>query len=169
MAVTLNLAMVAEPRGESYLGEGTVVPEVALVGEAVADEAELALLGVLLDGVQELVLGDLSYHCLSASTLQSVLAPLWQQARGTDLLLGIGPARDLDDHVKDGLLGIGVERDVVEGRDGHTVLFDVHAVLERVGGGDLADAVGGRHGAGGRQVTGYLHGPESRDVRRRQQ
>jgi hypothetical protein len=40
-------------------GEGTVVPEVTLVGEAVADEAQLALLGVLLDGVQELVLGDL--------------------------------------------------------------------------------------------------------------
>jgi hypothetical protein len=29
------------------------------VGEAVADEAELALLGVLLDGVERLVLGDL--------------------------------------------------------------------------------------------------------------
>jgi len=35
------------------------------VGEAVADEAELALLGVLLDGVEELVLGDLMgrEHC----------------------------------------------------------------------------------------------------------
>jgi len=29
------------------------------VGEAVADEAELALLGVLLDGVEEVILGDL--------------------------------------------------------------------------------------------------------------
>jgi hypothetical protein len=29
------------------------------VGEAVADEAKLALLGVLLDGVEELFLGDL--------------------------------------------------------------------------------------------------------------
>lgn len=43
----------------TYAGEGTIVPEVALVGEAVADETELALLGVLLDGVQELILGDL--------------------------------------------------------------------------------------------------------------
>jgi hypothetical protein len=43
----------------AYLGESTIVPQVALVGEAVADEAELALLDVLLDGVQELVLGDL--------------------------------------------------------------------------------------------------------------
>lgn len=52
-------------RGEgSYLGEGAVVPEVALVGEAVADEAELALLDILLDGVEELLLGDLE-RCVS--------------------------------------------------------------------------------------------------------
>ncbi len=43
----------------AYLGESTIVPQVALVGEAVADEAEFALLDVLLDGVQELVLRDL--------------------------------------------------------------------------------------------------------------
>jgi hypothetical protein len=46
-------------QGASYLREGTVVPEVALVGKAVADEAELALLGILLDGVEGLLLGDL--------------------------------------------------------------------------------------------------------------
>ena len=46
-------------RSKTYAGEGTVVPEVTLVGEAVADEAELALLGVLLDGVEEIILGDL--------------------------------------------------------------------------------------------------------------
>jgi hypothetical protein len=43
----------------SYLREGTVVPEVTLVGEAVPHEAKLALLGVLLDGVELLLLGDL--------------------------------------------------------------------------------------------------------------
>lgn len=47
------------------LGEGTVVPEVTLVGEAVADEAQLALLGVLLDGVEGLLLGDLLWDDLS--------------------------------------------------------------------------------------------------------
>lgn len=46
-------------RSKTYAGEGTVVPEVTLVGEAVADEAELALLGILLDGVEEIILGDL--------------------------------------------------------------------------------------------------------------
>lgn len=46
-------------RSKTYAGEGTVVPEVTLVGEAVADETELALLGILLDGVEEIILGDL--------------------------------------------------------------------------------------------------------------
>lgn len=43
----------------SYLGESTVVPEIAFVGEAVPDIAELALLDVLLDRVESLFLGDL--------------------------------------------------------------------------------------------------------------
>jgi hypothetical protein len=47
------------------LGEAAVVPEVALVGEAVADEAQLALLGVLLDGVEGLLLGDLQVLLVS--------------------------------------------------------------------------------------------------------
>jgi len=41
------------------LGEGTIVPEVPLVRETVADIAELALLDVLLDGVEGLLLADL--------------------------------------------------------------------------------------------------------------
>lgn len=53
----------------SYLGEGAVVPQVALVGEAVADVAKLALLDVLLDGVQELLLGDLQ-HEMSVNACQ---------------------------------------------------------------------------------------------------
>ena len=43
----------------AYLWEGTVVPEVSLVWEAVADEAELALLGILEDWVEGVLLGDL--------------------------------------------------------------------------------------------------------------
>lgn len=60
------------------------------------------------------------------------------------LKLGIGPARNLHDHVQDGLLGIGVQRNVVKGGDGDAILLDVHPVLEGVGGSDLADGVG-RH------------------------
>lgn len=45
----------------TYLREGTVVPQVTLVGEAVTDVTKLALLDVLLDGVEEFLLGDLEY------------------------------------------------------------------------------------------------------------
>ena len=41
------------------LGEGTVVPEVSLVREAVANIAELALLDILFDGIEGLLLADL--------------------------------------------------------------------------------------------------------------
>ena len=42
-----------------YLRESTVVPEVALMREAVADEAKFALLDVLLDRIESLLLRDL--------------------------------------------------------------------------------------------------------------
>ena len=45
----------------SHLREGTVVPKISLVGEAVPDVAELALLDVLLDGVERLLLRDLLF------------------------------------------------------------------------------------------------------------
>jgi hypothetical protein len=63
----------------------------------------------------------------------------------TNLELGVGPARDLNDHVQDGLLLVGVEGDVVEGGDGDAILLDVDAVLQSVGSGDLAQGVGGSH------------------------
>jgi len=46
-------------RGRTYVREGTVVPEIAFVREAVADEAQFAFLDVLLDGVEEFFFGDL--------------------------------------------------------------------------------------------------------------
>lgn len=128
--------------GQTYAGEGTVVPEVTLVGEAVADEAQLALLGVLLNGVEELLLGDLgSIESQSVRTIDRTL-----DRRNSYLLLGVGPARNLDDHVQDGLLLVGVEGNVVEGRDGDAILLDVDTVLQRVRLGDLADSV--RHFGG---------------------
>jgi hypothetical protein len=44
------------------LREGAVIPQVAFVWKAVANETEFALLDVLLDGVEGLLLGDL-YWC----------------------------------------------------------------------------------------------------------
>lgn len=43
----------------SYLRESTVIPDVALVWEAVAYEAQFALLDILLNGVQGFLLADL--------------------------------------------------------------------------------------------------------------
>lgn len=74
-----------------------------------------------------------------------------RQAKKTHLELGIGPPGDLDNHVQDGLLLVGVEGDIVEGRDGDAILLDVDAVLERVGGGHLAEVVRGGHGGRGRR------------------
>lgn len=54
------------------------------------------------------------------------------------LLLGIGPAGDLDNHVQDCLLLVRVQRNVVEGRDGHAILLEVDTMLERVGRRDSA-------------------------------
>lgn len=58
------------------------------------------------------------------------------------LLLSVGPAGDLNDHVQDTLLLIGIEGNVVEGRDGHAILLNVDPVLQRVGLGNLAHRVG---------------------------
>jgi hypothetical protein len=72
-------------RAASYLREGTVVPEVALVGEAVADEAELALLGVLLDGVEGLLLGDLlgmSVTCRNRGVAEHQGGAQWHSMAG---------------------------------------------------------------------------------------
>ena len=87
------------------LREGTVVPNVTVVGETVANETQTTLFNVLFYGVERLVLGDLE--------------------------LGVGPAGDLYDHVEDTIALVGEERDVVEGRDDGSVLFRVDAMFWR--------------------------------------
>ena len=84
------IGQIAQTNG-TYLRESTVVPDVTVVREAVADVAQTALLDILLDGVEGLLLGDLE--------------------------LRVGPAGNLNDHVEDAIVLVGEERDVVEGRD----------------------------------------------------
>ena len=76
-------------RDVTNLREGAVVPDVAVVWEAVADETQTAFFDVLLDGIEWLLLADLE--------------------------LGVGPTRDLDNHVENAIALVGKERDVVEG------------------------------------------------------
>jgi len=85
------------------LREGAVVPDVPVMREAVADEAQSALFDVLLDRVERLLLGYLH--------------------------LGIGPTRHLDDHVEDAIGLVSKEGDVVEGRQDSEVVLNVDAVL----------------------------------------
>ena len=73
----------------AHLGECTVIPDVARVGETVADEAQLALLCVLLDRVEIFFFG--CFH------------------------LGVGPTRNLNDHVEDAVVAVCKEGDVMEG------------------------------------------------------
>lgn len=85
------------------LGEGTVVPDVAVVGEAVTDVTELALLGVCLLARLRGMFGPLATLTLEDGVELLLLG---------DLHLGVGPAGNLNDHVEDGLVVIGVEGDV---------------------------------------------------------
>jgi len=72
---------VGDVRVLPSLREGTVVPKVTFVREAIADKTKLALLDILLDGIEKLFLGN--FH------------------------LAIGPSWDLHDHVEDSAVLVG--------------------------------------------------------------
>lgn len=59
-------------RRRLYLRESPIIPEVSFVGEAIADVAKLALLHILLDGVQGLLLRDLR-HQLAVETVTELV------------------------------------------------------------------------------------------------
>ena len=82
----------------------------------------------------------------------------------TYLLLSIRPPRNLHNHIQDRLLLIGIQRDIMEGRDGYAILLEEDAVLERVLLPDLASteflrglgveaAAGGQRGGGRHLVS----------------
>ena len=83
--------MVYFQRGLPSLREGSIIPDVPVVGEEILDKTQLSLLDVLLDGVPGFLLADLKF--------------------------GIGKTRDLTDHVEGLLILVGVEWDVMEGTD----------------------------------------------------
>jgi len=91
------------------LRESTIVPDVTMVGEAIANVTQSALFDILFDGVKGLFF--------------------------TDLHLGVGPAGNLDDHVENAVVLVGEERDVVPWADGGLSRgrFKVNAVLKGVG------------------------------------
>ena len=71
------------------LGTGTVIPDVAVVGEAVVDEASLALLLILDDWVERQILADLCVLRKDANSgsqarngLRYYLPPAWRLTSG---------------------------------------------------------------------------------------
>jgi hypothetical protein len=106
----------------AHFWESPVVPQVAFVGEAVSNESKLALLDILLDRVPEVVSIEAQGGWFSgrtrilpwksSSTLDDIVCS--GLALCTNLKLGIGPSRDLNDHVQDSLLLICIQGNVME-------------------------------------------------------
>lgn len=108
IVVTLGLSLrVGDVWVFPGLGEGTIVVDVAMVRETVAHKSQLSLLGILKNGVQLILLGDLHF--------------------------GVSPSGNLNNHVQDSLLFIGIQGDVMKGGHGLAILFDENSVLQSVG------------------------------------
>ena len=83
--------------------ESTIVPNVAVVREAVADEAQAIFLHVLFDGIEGFLLGNLH--------------------------LGVGPAGHFNNHVEDTIVLVSEKRNIMEGRDDGAVLLNEYAMF----------------------------------------
>ena len=85
--------------------ESTIVPDVTMVGEAVANVTQSTLLDILFDGVEGLFFRDLQF--------------------------GVGPAGNFDNHVEDAVVLVSEEGDIVPWADVGLGggCFEVSAVL----------------------------------------
>jgi hypothetical protein len=74
-----------------------------MVRETVSDVAQATFFDVLFDGIERFFLGDLH--------------------------LGVGPTRDLDDHVEYPIVLVSKEGDIMEGREDGAVLLDEDSMV----------------------------------------
>lgn len=74
-----------------------------MVGKAISDVAQPPLLDILLDRIERFFSGNLH--------------------------LGVGPARNLYDHVEDAIVLISKERNVMEGGNDRAILLDINAMI----------------------------------------
>lgn len=108
IVVTLGLGLrVGDVWVFPGLWECTIVVDVAMVRETVAHKSQFSLLGVLENGIQLVLLGDLH--------------------------LGVSPSGHLNNHVQDGLLLVSIQGDVMKGGHGLAILFDENSVFQCVG------------------------------------
>jgi hypothetical protein len=91
----------------THLGECTVVPDVAVVREAIADETQATFLDVLFDRVEGFFLGKLH--------------------------LGVGPSGNLHDHVQNAIALVRKKWDVMKRRHDATIVLDVDAMICQYG------------------------------------
>jgi len=126
--VTLGLSFRVSDIGVlPGLRECTVVPNVTVMGEAVANKTQTTLFDVLFDWIEWLLLGDLE--------------------------LCVGPAGDLNNHVEDAIALVSKEGNVVEwGNDG-AILFRIDAMFESVGGTNDTSSELGNHCRGGKKTS----------------
>lgn len=102
--------------------EGTIVPDITLMGETVTNKSELTLLGILDNRVHDDFLGDLFLKKNNQYT-EHALQLICFRFFFFYLELSVGPTGNLNNHVKNGLLSVSKERDIMEGRNGNTVLL----------------------------------------------
>jgi hypothetical protein len=86
-----------------YLGESTVIPNISVMREAVADITQATFLDVLLNRIERFLFGY--FH------------------------LCVGPSRNFDNHVQDTIVLISEKRDVVKRRHDGSILFDENTVF----------------------------------------
>ena len=94
--------------------------------EAIADIAKLSFLRVLFDGIQGIFFGYLLIEPLFLSGHSKASSPITFQAH---LHFGICPPGYLYNHVQYCLLLIGVQWDVVKGRNRVSFLLNVDTVI----------------------------------------
>jgi hypothetical protein len=97
------ITLLTKCKSQTCLGEATVVPDVTVVRETVANVAQATLFNVLLDRIEQLFFGYLH--------------------------LCVGPARDLHDHVENAIVLVREEGNVMERRDNGSILFDVDTMF----------------------------------------
>lgn len=106
--------------------------------EAVADKAKFALFDVLLNRVKKFLFGDLEQMVRQQFNRRGSRHPK------SHLKFGIGPSWDLNDHVQHRLLFVGIQRHIVERRDGKAIFLDESTELQGIGSPNLADTEFGR-------------------------
>lgn len=103
MSIAVSARVKNQTTDYSHLREGSIIPDVSMVGETVSDETQTTLLNVLLDGVESLLLRN--FH------------------------LSVGPSRDFNNHVEDPVVLVREEGNVMERGDDLTVTLDENAVI----------------------------------------